>query len=108
MQEKCSCVKEPIGTIPIVRIIDKIDEMFEKDDTQGVKRVLEYWESEAKALHDTRGLLEILSEEIGLYRKIGEKETDLGRWMKHLPFCAVKARVRPWVTQRYISTAPPR
>ena len=77
MQEKCSCVKEPIGTIPIVRIIDKIDEMFEKDDTQGVKRVLEYWESEAKALHDTRGLLEILSEEIGLYRKLGEKENGL-------------------------------
>lgn len=77
MQEKCSCVKEPTGTIPIVRIIDKIDAMFEKDDTQGVKRVLEYWEKEAKALNDTRGLLEILSEEIGLYRKIGEKENGL-------------------------------
>ena len=62
MQEKCSCVKEPTGTIPIVRIIDKIDAMFEKDDTQGVKRVLEYWEKEAKMLNDTRGLLEILSE----------------------------------------------
>ena len=28
MQEKCSCSKEPIGTIPIVRVIDKIDEKY--------------------------------------------------------------------------------
>ena len=77
MQEKCSCSKEPIGTIPIVRVIDKIDEMFEKDDLQGAKRVLEYWEKEAKALNDTKGLLEVLSEQIGLYRKLGDKEKGL-------------------------------
>lgn len=77
MQEKCSCSKEPIGTIPIMRVIDKIDEMFEKDDLQGARRVLEYWEQEAKALGDTKGLLEILSEQIGLYRKLGEREKGL-------------------------------
>lgn len=77
MQEKCSCSKEPIGTIPIMRIIDKIDDMFEKDDLQGARRVLEYWEQEAKALGDTKGLLEILSEQIGLYRKLGEREKGL-------------------------------
>ena len=77
MQEKCSCSKEPIGTIPSVRVIDKIDEMFEKDDLQGAKRVLEYWEKEAKALNDTKGLLEVLSEQIGLYRKLGDKEKGL-------------------------------
>ena len=77
MQEKCSCSKEPIGTIPIVRVIDKIDEMFEKDDLQGAKRVLEYWEKEAKGLNDTKGLLEVLSEQIGLYRKLGDKEKGL-------------------------------
>ncbi len=77
MQEKCCCVKEPTGTIPIVRIIDKIDQMLDKDDLQGAKRVLEYWESEAKALNDSKGLLEVLSEQIGLYRKLGEKEKGL-------------------------------
>ena len=60
-----------------MRIIDKIDNMFEKDDLQGARRVLEYWEQEAKALGDTKGLLEILSEQIGLYRKLGEKEKGL-------------------------------
>ena len=46
-----------------MRVIDKIDEMFEKDDLQGARRVLEYWEQEAKALGDTKGLLEILLKE---------------------------------------------
>ena len=77
MQEKCCCSKEPLGTIPILRIIDKVDELCGKNDLQGVKRVLEYWEAEARALFDTRGLLEILSEEIGLYRNMGEKEKGL-------------------------------
>ena len=77
MQEKCSCSKEPSGTIPIMRIIEKIDDMFEKDDLQGAKRVLEYWEKEAKALNDAKGLLEVLSEQIGLYRKLGEKDKGL-------------------------------
>lgn len=77
MQEKCSCVKEPIGTIPIMRIVEKVDEMCDKDDLQGAKRVLEYWEKEARALRDTKGLLEVLSEQIGLYRKLGEKEKGL-------------------------------
>ncbi len=77
MQEKCGCAKEPTGTIPIVRVIDKIDEMFEKDDLQGAKRILEYWEKEAKTLQDTKGLLEVLSEQIGLYRKLGDRERGL-------------------------------
>lgn len=77
MQEKCSCSKEPSGTIPMMRIIEKIDDMFEKDDLQGAKRVLEYWEKEAKALNDAKGLLEVLSEQIGLYRKLGEKDKGL-------------------------------
>lgn len=107
MQEKCSCSKEPIGTIPIMRVIDKIDEMFEKDDLQGAKRVLEYWEQEAKALGDTKGLLEILSEQIGLYRKLGEKKRDLKQWTKPLRFWRAKEARKASTTQRYTSTAQP-
>lgn len=76
-QRKCCCVKEPTGAIPIARIIDKIDSLLAGDNTEEVKRVLEFWEGEARALNDSRGLCEILSEEIGFYRRVGDKQRGL-------------------------------
>jgi len=76
-QRQCRCVKEPVGSIPIARIIDKLDSLFAKDDNEEAKRVLEFWESEARALNDKRGLCEILSEEIGFYRRTGDSQKGL-------------------------------
>lgn len=72
IEEKCCCSNEPQGTIPILRIIEKLDALFARNDMQEVGRVLRYWEGEARALKDNRGLCEILSEEIGYFRKIGD------------------------------------
>jgi len=77
-KKECStCSKEPIGTIPIIRIIEKIDSLFDKNDYEEAGRILEYWEQEAKKLNDVKGLSEILSEEIGYYRKVLNKEKGL-------------------------------
>lgn len=77
MEKKCCCCKEPTGSIPILRIIDKLDSLFAKNDLAEAKRLLEYWEGEARALGDMRGLVEILSEQVGFYRSSGEKEKGL-------------------------------
>ena len=60
-----------------MRIIDKLDALFAKNDMEEAGRLLEYWESEARALNDRRGLSEILSEEIGYYRSMGNAEKGL-------------------------------
>jgi len=75
--EKCCCSKEPQGSIPINRIIDKLDSLFDRNEMDEAGRVLSYWEGEARALNDRRGLLEILSEEIGYFRKVGNAEKGL-------------------------------
>ena len=77
MEKKCCCCKEPTGSIPILRIIDKLDSLFAKNDLAEAKRLLEYWDGEARALGDSRGLCEILSEQVGFYRSSGEKEKGL-------------------------------
>lgn len=77
MQDRCCCSKESTGSIPIMRIIDRLDALYAKNDMDEAGRVLEYWEKEARALNDKRGLSEILSEEIGYYRSVGNKEKGL-------------------------------
>ena len=77
MQDRCCCSKESTGSIPIMRIIDKLDALYAKNDMAEAGRVLEYWEKEARALNDRRGLSEILSEEIGYYRSTGDKQKGL-------------------------------
>ena len=75
---KCKgCSKESYGIIPIARIISKLDELFAVNDLNSVGRLLEYWEREARNLGDDRGLLEILNEEIGYYRRTAEKDKAL-------------------------------
>lgn len=76
-QERCCCSKESTGSIPILRVISKLDSLLAKNDAEGAERLLKYWESEARALNDRRGLLEILSEEIGFYRTAGNGEAGL-------------------------------
>ena len=75
---QCStCSKESYDMIPISRVVGKLDEFFSKNDLDGAGRLLEYWEREARNLCDVRGLLEILNEEIGYFRRVGNKEKGL-------------------------------
>ena len=69
-----SCSKENQRVVPLSRLFEKLNEFFAKNDLPAVGRTLDYWENEARALRDLRGLLEILNEKIGYYRRTGEKE----------------------------------
>ncbi len=72
-----SCSKESYDMIPITRVLQKLDELFLKNDLSAVAKTLEYWEKEARELKDERGLLELLNEEIGYFRRMGESEKAL-------------------------------
>ncbi len=77
-QQSCkSCSKEAVDRVPIIRVIERLDSLFDQDNLAEAQRLLEYWENEAERLGDKRGLLEILNEEIGLYRRLGSKEKGL-------------------------------
>ena len=67
----CStCSKLSQNSIPITRILDKLDRLFSKNNLTEAGKVLDYWEDEARRIHDERALLEILNEKIGFYRFI--------------------------------------
>lgn len=75
---KCSsCSKESYDVIPVARVIEKLDALFSTNDLDGAGRLLEYWEREARNLSDMRGLLEILNEEIGYFRRTADRERAL-------------------------------
>lgn len=75
IKENCNdCSKENYRIVPTMRIQEKLNEFFARNDLASVGRLLTYWENEARALGDERGLLEILNEEIGYFRRTSEKE----------------------------------
>ena len=69
-----TCSKESYANVPVMRVLEKLDECFATNDLAAAGRLLEYWEREALILNDERGLLEILNEEIGYYRRTSDKE----------------------------------
>lgn len=62
--------------IPVDRIIEKVDRLFDKNDYAEAGRLLEYWRDEARTIKDTRGELAIENELVGYYRK--QKEAQKG------------------------------
>lgn len=68
---------EPVGFIPVMRVIEKLDSFFASNDLEGAKRLLSNWENEARMLGDRRGLLSVLNEKIGLCRRTADKEKGL-------------------------------
>ncbi len=60
--------------IPVARIIQKLDEYFNRNDYSSALDHLNYWVKEALALGDDGGLLSLYNERMGLYRKIGKKD----------------------------------
>ena len=67
----------PVQRIPLNRVIDKLDECYEKGDLNGAVRVASYWMSEAKAGRDLAGQFALRNELMGTYRKLGNKEKAL-------------------------------
>ncbi len=67
----------PLDRIPVGRIIEKLDRLFDRNDMSEARRLLEYWKDEAHALLDRQGELSMSGELIGLYRKIGAGEKCL-------------------------------
>lgn len=72
-----SCVKEPVGTISVARFIDRLDRCFAHNDLQEAASCIAYWKQEAANLGDLRGLLSVVNEELGFYRRTGEEQAGL-------------------------------
>ena len=77
MLVKC-CDNEPRETINVARFLSKLDGFLHVNDMAGAERCLNYWAEEARAMDDKRGLLTVINEKIGFYRRQGQtdKATD--------------------------------
>ncbi len=67
----------PLGSIPVDRIIRKVDSLFDKNDYREAGRLLVYWKNEAVNLKDKRGELAMESELVGYYRKQNDRDGGL-------------------------------
>ncbi len=61
----------------ITRILEKLDGYLGKDNYSDAESHLLYWLSEAEASNNSRGMLLMRNELMGLYRKLGQKENAL-------------------------------
>lgn len=68
------CTPERKETVPLPRVLERLDRYLNADDEAGAFRHLQYWLSEAEQLSDGRGALAILNELVGLNRKTGREE----------------------------------
>ena len=59
--------------IPIERIIDKLEYHFGQEDLTSARSLLEYWRAEAQTTGDEQGLIEMLNEQLGLYRRLDDQ-----------------------------------
>lgn len=64
-------------SIPVERIIENLDRLFDKKEFDRAEKLLEYWVGEAEKENDIRGRLTMLNEQIGFYRKNNQKEKCL-------------------------------
>lgn len=62
-----------VTPIPTGRVIEKLDIYLNRKDYPAAERHLSYWLTEARMGNDRRGVLTILNEQIGLYRKTGKE-----------------------------------
>lgn len=61
-------------SVPVMRIIAKLDELEGKRDIEGAERHLKYWLAEAESAGDEKGQFAICSEIMGFYRKAGKRD----------------------------------
>jgi len=70
-------MSETRGTIDRTRFIDRLDGCFARNDMKAARECLEFWEGEARRLGDERGLLTVLNEAVGFYRRTQKKSRAL-------------------------------
>ena len=61
-------------TVPFEKVLERLDEAFAVNDLSAADRILTYWEGEARRMGDAVGLLQLRSEQIGLYRRLRDEE----------------------------------
>lgn len=66
-----------LKSIPIDRVLQKLDYYFSKNDYVGAENLLNYWFKEANSLGDEKGEFSVCNELVGLYRKTNQKEKAL-------------------------------
>ena len=66
--------KEVSEHIDTDRVLKKLDSIFDKNDLAEAERLLLYWQNEAKEIGDMQGMLTILNELIGIYRRTNNYE----------------------------------
>jgi len=64
-------------SIPVARVLDKLDGLLAHKDFSSAERHLDYWLEDARTVGDRRAMLAILNEQIGLFRKCGNKDRAL-------------------------------
>ena len=64
----------PVRAIPIDRVLSKLDELLDCDNSAEAKRMLLYWLSEARLGKDGRGEITVLNELMGLCRTTGDRD----------------------------------
>ena len=63
--------------IPITRFIGRLDAAFNRNDMKSARECICFWETEARRLNDERGLLAVLNEAVGYYRRTNKKTRAL-------------------------------
>ena len=78
-QEPCCPLKmdTAVNRIPVGRILETLDNHFAKKDFDAAISHLKYWKEEARIGGDVSGLLSVINEQIGLYRKLAMQEDGL-------------------------------
>lgn len=77
-QTECrSCVREPSATISVARFLDRLDRCFARNDLAEAVSCISYWEQEARSLGDLKGLLTVINEQLGFYRRTGDRKAGL-------------------------------
>lgn len=72
---KCSsCSAEPADRINVRRAIEKLDEIYARNDLAAAGETLSFWANEARALNDNCGLLSILNETLGYSRRTADRD----------------------------------
>lgn len=71
------CGGEPQEHISVQRFIDRLDGCFAHNDLSGARECIQTWEAEARRLNDRRGLLSVLNEAVGFYRRTQKKSKAL-------------------------------
>ncbi len=68
------CSNEPLGKIPLMRVIDMLDRHYAKNDLVLCEKHLRYWIKECAMLEDLRSELSLWNEMIGLCRRLNDAE----------------------------------